>query len=106
MYAGIAVWVWKWLGITLIYRLAAPQTIPQGVHEAAMIDGAGAWAEFGHVRMPLLVPFLVIITLIDTVAAFNVFDLMRTLTGGGPCAARVRRQHRGSGAAMTRTESS
>ncbi|GAA3246266.1 carbohydrate ABC transporter permease [Nonomuraea helvata] len=84
LYAGIAVWVWKWLGITLVYWLAALQTIPQGVHEAAVIDGAGSWAEFRHVTMPLLVPFLVIITLIDTVAAFNVFDLMQTLTGGGP----------------------
>jgi multiple sugar transport system permease protein len=84
LFAGIAVWVWKWLGITLIYWLAALQTIPQGVHEAAMIDGAGPWAEFRRVTLPLLVPFLVIITLIDTVAAFNVFDLMQTLTGGGP----------------------
>ncbi|MEV4086284.1 carbohydrate ABC transporter permease [Nonomuraea fuscirosea] len=84
LFAGIAVWVWKWLGITLIYWLAALQTIPQGVHEAAMIDGAGSWAEFRRVTLPLLVPFLVIITLIDTVAAFNVFDLMQTLTGGGP----------------------
>lgn len=84
LYAGIAVWVWKWLGITLIYWLAALQTIPQEVHEAAMIDGAGAWREFRHVTLPLLVPFLVIITLIDTVAALNVFDLMQTLTAGGP----------------------
>ncbi|MGW0202250.1 carbohydrate ABC transporter permease [Nonomuraea sp. NPDC003201] len=84
LFAGIAVWVWKWLGITLIYWLAALQTIPQGVHEAAMIDGAGPWAEFRRVTLPLLVPFLVIITLIDTVAALNVFDLMQTLTGGGP----------------------
>ncbi len=84
LYAGIAVWVWKWLGITLIYWLAALQTIPQDVHEAAMIDGAGAWREFRHVTLPLLVPFLVIITLIDTVAALNVFDLMQTLTAGGP----------------------
>lgn len=49
-----------------------------------MIDGAGGWREFRHVTLPLLVPFLVIITLIDTVAALNVFDLMQTLTGGGP----------------------
>ncbi|NEE03823.1 carbohydrate ABC transporter permease [Phytoactinopolyspora halotolerans] len=84
LYAGIAVWVWKWLGITMIYWLAALQTIPRDVHEAAMIDGAGGWREFRHVTLPLLVPFLVIITLIDTVAALNVFDLMQTLTGGGP----------------------
>lgn len=84
LYAGIAVWVWKWLGITLIYWLAALQTIPQDVHEAALVDGAGAWREFRHVTLPLMVPFLVIITLIDTVAALNVFDLMQTLTAGGP----------------------
>jgi multiple sugar transport system permease protein len=84
LYAGIAVWVWKWLGITLIYRLAALQTIPQDIHEAALIDCAGPWREFRHVTLPLMVPFLVIITLIDTVAALNVFDLMQTLTAGGP----------------------
>ncbi|CAM3400111.1 carbohydrate ABC transporter permease [Occultella aeris] len=84
LYAGIAVWVWKWLGITMIYWLAALQTIPQDVHEAAMLDGANARKEFWHVTLPLLVPFLVIITLIDTVGALNVFDLMQTLTGGGP----------------------
>lgn len=84
LYAGIAVWIWKWLGITMIYWLAALQTIPDEVREAAMIDGAGPWREFRHVTLPLLVPFLVIITLIDTVGALNVFDLMFTLTGGGP----------------------
>ncbi|MFD2795229.1 carbohydrate ABC transporter permease [Promicromonospora vindobonensis] len=84
LYAGIAVWVWKWLGITMIYWLAALQTIPQDVHEAAMLDGANGRKEFWHVTLPLLVPFLVIITLIDTVSALNVFDLMQTLTAGGP----------------------
>ncbi|SDS96858.1 carbohydrate ABC transporter permease [Microlunatus soli] len=84
LYAGIAVWVWKWLGITLIYWLAALQTVPQDVHEAALIDRAGPVAEFRHITLPLLLPFLVIITLIDTVSGLNVFDLMQTLTGGGP----------------------
>ncbi|WP_129788963.1 carbohydrate ABC transporter permease [Promicromonospora panici] len=84
LYAGIAVWVWKWLGITMIYWLAALQTVPQDVHEAAMLDGANGRKEFWHVTLPLLVPFLVIITLIDTVSALNVFDLMQTLTAGGP----------------------
>lgn len=84
LYAGIAVWVWKWLGITLIYWLAALQTIPQDIHEAALVDRAGPWREFRHVTLPLMVPFLIIITLIDTVSALNVFDLMQTLTAGGP----------------------
>lgn len=84
LYAGVGVWVWKWLGITMIYWLAALQTIPDDVREAAQIDGATSWQEFTRITLPLLIPFLVIITLIDTVGALNVFDLMYTLTGGGP----------------------
>lgn len=84
LWAGVAVWTWKWLGITLIYWLAALQTISRDVHEAAQIDGATAWREFRYITLPLLKPFLIIITLIDTVGALNVFDLLQTLTGGGP----------------------
>ncbi|MGP9539158.1 carbohydrate ABC transporter permease [Brachybacterium sp. AOP43-C2-M15] len=84
LWAGVAVWVWKWLGITMIYWLAALQTVPADVHEAAQIDGASGWQEFWRVTLPLLIPFLIIITLIDTVSALNVFDLMQTMTGGGP----------------------
>ncbi|SEE08517.1 carbohydrate ABC transporter permease [Ruania alba] len=84
LYAGIGVWVWKWVGITMIYWLAALQTIPEELYEAARLDGANAWQEFRHITIPMLVPFLIIITLIDAVAAFNVFDLMLTMTGGGP----------------------
>ncbi|WP_202867340.1 carbohydrate ABC transporter permease [Kribbella pittospori] len=84
LYSVIGVWVWKWLGITLIYWLAALQTIPNELYEAARIDGAGNWKEFRYVTLPLLLPFLVVITLIDMVGALNVFDLVMTLTGGGP----------------------
>ncbi len=84
LYSVIGVWVWKWLGITLIYWLAALQTIPSELYEAARVDGASVWKEFRHVTLPLLVPFLVVITLIDMVGALNVFDLVMTLTGGGP----------------------
>jgi multiple sugar transport system permease protein len=68
----------------MIYWLAALQTVPEDVHEAAQLDGAGPWQEFWRVTLPLLIPFLIIITLIDTVSALNVFDLMQTMTGGGP----------------------
>ncbi|TWD74914.1 carbohydrate ABC transporter membrane protein 1 (CUT1 family) [Kribbella amoyensis] len=84
LYSVIGVWVWKWLGITLIYWLAALQTIPNELYEAARMDGAGNWKEFRYVTLPLLLPFLVVITLIDMVGALNVFDLVVTLTGGGP----------------------
>ncbi|WP_051326280.1 carbohydrate ABC transporter permease [Glycomyces tenuis] len=84
LFAAIGVWVWKWVGITMIYWLAALQTIPQELYEAAQLDGANAWQEFRRITLPMLVPFLIIITLIDAVAAFNVFDLIQTMTAGGP----------------------
>ncbi|MFC7625180.1 carbohydrate ABC transporter permease [Microlunatus sp. GCM10028923] len=80
----VVVWVWKWLGITMIYWLAALQTIPPELGEAARVDRAGPVREFWHITLPLLRPFLVIITLIDIIGALNVFDLVTTLTGGGP----------------------
>ena len=84
LYSAVAIWVWKWLGVTMIYWLAALQTIPKELYEAARIDGAGRVAQFRYVTLPLLVPFLLIITLITAVEATNVFDLLLTLTGGGP----------------------
>jgi multiple sugar transport system permease protein len=84
LYSAIGVWVWKWLGITLIYWTAALQTIPPDLYDAAKIDGATRLQRFVHVTLPLLTPFTVIITLITVVEATNVFDLMLTLTNGGP----------------------
>lgn len=84
LYSAVGIWVWKWLGVTLIYWLAALQTIPKDLYEAARIDGAGRLDLFRYVTLPLLIPFLIIITLITAVEATNVFDLLLTLTGGGP----------------------
>lgn len=84
LYSAVGIWVWKWLGITLIYWLAALQTIPNDIYEAAEIDGASAWDRFRTITVPLLTPFTIIITLITVIEATNIFDLMLTLTGGGP----------------------
>lgn len=84
LWTVVGVYVWKWFGITLIYWLAALQTIPDPVYEAARIDGAGPWKLLRHITIPLLKPFLVIITLLSLEAALKVFDLMLTMTNGGP----------------------
>lgn len=78
------VYVWKWFGITLVYWLAALQTIPDELYEAARIDGAGGVNLLRHITVPLLKPFLVIITLLTLESALRVFDLMLTMTNGGP----------------------
>ncbi|NAZ82081.1 ABC transporter permease subunit [Kineococcus sp. R8] len=78
------VYVWKFFGITMIYWLAALQTIPTDVYEAATIDGAGPLRTFRSITLPLLTPFVIIITVLTVEDTFRAFDLMQTMTGGGP----------------------
>lgn len=78
------VYVWKFFGITLIYWLAALQTVPRDLYEAARIDGAGAVQTFRHITLPLLIPFLLIISVLTVEDCFHAFDLMQTMTAGGP----------------------
>lgn len=77
-------YIWKFFGVTMIYWLAALQTIPQEIYEAAKIDGAGFFKMFIFITTPLLKPFLIIITLLTVEETFHNFDLMYTLTAGGP----------------------
>jgi len=84
LYTVMGVHVWKWFGITLIYWLAALQTVPEEVNEAAKIDGATTWGIFRYITVPLLVPFAIIILLLSAIETLQVFDLMLTMTGGGP----------------------
>ena len=84
LWTVMAVHTWKWLGVTMIYWLAALQTIPRDLVEAAQVDGASQWHVFRHITLPLLVPFLVIITLLTIEQNLQIFDLMLTMTGGGP----------------------
>lgn len=82
--SAVGVDVWKWFGLTLIYWLAALQTVPGDIKEAATVDGATGPQVFRHITLPLLKPFAIIITLITALGALHSFDLILTLTGGGP----------------------
>ncbi len=80
----IGVYIWKWLGITLIYWLAALQTVPDEVYDAARIDGCKGARLVWFVVLPIILPFAVMILLISAVAALNVFPLIMSMTNGGP----------------------
>jgi multiple sugar transport system permease protein len=83
MTAGL-IWCWKWLGISLIYWIASLQSISDELYESAHMDGANALQSFIHITTPLLVPFGIIILILTVSDALRVFDLMLTLTKGGP----------------------
>lgn len=80
----IGVYVWKWLGITLIYWLAALQTVPDEIYDAAKIDNCKGARLLIHVILPIIMPFAVMILLISAVGALNVFPLIMSMTNGGP----------------------
>ncbi|WP_320930746.1 sugar ABC transporter permease [Hungatella sp.] len=76
--------VWKDVGIYMIYWLAALQSVPQDVVEAAKIDGAGKWQEFRYITVPIILPIGGVIVLLATINSLKVFDIVQTMTGGGP----------------------
>lgn len=80
--AGI--FVWKWTGVTLVYWLAALQTVPDELYEAARLDGVKPWQTLIYMVLPIVAPFAVVIGLISAIAAMNVFPLIQATTGGGP----------------------
>ncbi len=84
IYTVMGVHVWKWFGVTMIYWLAALQTINPELYEAARVDGASPWHIFLHITVPLLKPFALIIGVLTFIDTMEVFDLILTMTGGGP----------------------
>ncbi|MGH3749978.1 MAG: carbohydrate ABC transporter permease, partial [Micromonosporaceae bacterium] len=84
LWTVVVVYIWKWFGITMVYWLAALQTIPDELYEAARIDGASATGLMRHITLPLLKPFTIIITLLTLESTLKIFDLMLTMTNGGP----------------------
>lgn len=78
------IWTWKWMGMSLIYWIASLQSIPDELYEAATVDGSSAWHTFKLITVPLLKPFAGIILVLTIGDSLRVFDLMLTLTNGGP----------------------
>ncbi len=79
--------VWKGFGYSMLILLAGLKTIPADLYESAMIDGASAWRRFWSVTLPLLRRPLFFVLVIETIAAFQVFDHVYVMTGGGPARA-------------------
>jgi len=80
----IAVSVWKVIGWNMLIYLAGLQTVPEYLHEAAAIDGAGRWQTFWRITFPLLRPTTFFIFVTSLIGAFQVFDVVYVMTGGGP----------------------
>lgn len=76
--------IWRLAPFVGLMLLAALSTIPSQLYEASKIDGAGAWQRFLYITLPLLRPVILIVLVIRTMFAFQIFDLIFVLTRGGP----------------------
>ncbi|WP_309057756.1 sugar ABC transporter permease, partial [Streptomyces sp.] len=82
--AVIVVGVWAGMPQTTVTLLAGLQNTPRELHEAAALDGAGAWRRFRTVTWPALRPVALAVTALNLIWNFNSFALVYVLTSGGP----------------------
>ena len=77
---------WRYVGYTAILFFAGLQTIPKDLYEAAAIDGAGEWAAFRLITLPLLRPVMVFVLITSLVGSFQVYDsvAVAAVPSGGP----------------------
>jgi len=84
IYSLIIVEVWLFTPFVMMILLASLQTHPSEPYESAIIDGATQFQVFRYIMLPLLKPAILVILIIRTMDALRVFDIVYTLTGGGP----------------------
>lgn len=80
----ILVGLWKRLGFNIVVFLAGLQNIPKDFYEAATVDGAGVWARFRHITIPLIAPITLMLVIMSIIDAFLIFDVVYVMTEGGP----------------------
>jgi multiple sugar transport system permease protein len=79
--------VWLWTPWFALILLAGLESLPPEPFEAAQIDAAGAWRTFRYITLPMLRPVMVVCIVIRSIDAFRTFDIVWTITGGGPARA-------------------
>ncbi len=76
--------IWIGSGYGMVIFLAGLQNIPREFYEAAEVDGANYWQKLIHITLPLLTPTLFFSSITSLISAFQVFDVIFTMTKGGP----------------------
>ena len=84
MIVVVIVGIWKDVGTYMIYWIAALQSVSKDLYEAAEIDGANKWMTFSKIVFPIILPTGGIIALLCLIGSLKIFDLIQTMTAGGP----------------------
>ncbi|WP_150241995.1 carbohydrate ABC transporter permease [Nocardiopsis quinghaiensis] len=84
MFSVVIATAWWQVGFNYLLYLAAMQSIPKEVYEAASIDGAGTWQRIGRITLPLLARTTALITVLQLIGSLRVFEQIYLMTMGGP----------------------
>jgi raffinose/stachyose/melibiose transport system permease protein len=84
MIALIIVGIWQYAGYIMMIYVAALDGVPQELHEAATIDGAGIVERTRHITIPMIAQAFTITMFLTLVQSFKQFDVNVSLTAGGP----------------------
>lgn len=76
--------IWEWTPMVTLIALAGLSNLPGDVYEAAKVDGASPWQQLWRITLPLLRPTIVVAGLLRFIDGFKTFDIIYTMTGGGP----------------------
>lgn len=76
--------VWQGVAMPTLLFLAGLQSIPEELHEAAALDGAGAFHRFRYITVPYLMPVLSVVMVLTVKSGLMLFDYVKALTDGGP----------------------
>jgi len=76
--------VWRGVGLAMVIYIAGIMTIPRDLYEAVAVDGGNWWQQFRHITLPLSRPATFTVILFSFVGGLRSFELIWTMTGGGP----------------------
>jgi len=76
--------IWTVIPFICLMYLAALQSIPEELYEAGIVDGTTKWQAFTNITLPMLKSMTLVLLVLRTIAVFKVFDIIYTLTKGGP----------------------
>lgn len=75
---------WQWTPLVMLIVLGGLATLPVEPYESARIDGAAPWQTFIYITLPLVMPVILVAVVLRTIDALKAFDLIFTITQGGP----------------------
>lgn len=75
---------WRWTPFMIVTTLAALQTVPEDLYDAAKVDGASGFRAYIHITLPLIMPAVTSTSFILTIWLFNMFPPIWLMTQGGP----------------------